>query len=158
MNLLIKLINVNRGVKVDFVKEFLEIKSTDSDEELTDALLFLSVAVLSEIVLDKVHFERNKDLKDFTNDVLLANYKDYLFDSRPILYARIVKDLRTYRVKNPEHFLRLEYNIQQFLSLKHNKELDKDTNGEGKDTDEKKRKHQEGNKRIIDDWRSIIES
>lgn len=146
-------------MKVDFVKEFLEIKSIDSDEELTDALLFLSVAVLSEIVLDKVHFERNKDLKDFTNDVLLANYKDYLFDSRPNLYARIVKDLRTYRVKNPEHFLRLENNIQQFLSLKHNKELDKDTNEGGKkNTNEKKRKHQEGNRKIIDDWRSIIES
>ncbi|MDY0404161.1 hypothetical protein P5G51_000945 [Virgibacillus sp. 179-BFC.A HS] len=123
---------------MDFVKEFLEIKSTDSDEELTDALLFLSVAVLSEIVLDKVHFKRNKDLKVFTNDVLLTNYKDYLFDSRPTLYARIVKDLRTYRVKNPGHFLRLENNIQQFLSLKH-KETDKDTNEEDKkDANEKK--------------------
>lgn len=145
---------------MNYIREFLEINSEDSNEEVIENLLFLSVAVLSEIILEKLHFEKNIDLKEFTTEVLLESYRDYLFDSRPTLYARIIKDLRTYKKKNIGHFIQLERNIQNFLSTKNNLESNAEIqnknkkgnrNGEGK-------KQKNGNKEVIEGWRSIIES
>ncbi|MED4526061.1 hypothetical protein P9257_18035 [Bacillus velezensis] len=145
---------------MNYIRDFLEINSVESNEELIETLLFLSVSVLSEIVLDRMHFKKNKDLKQFTTDVLLESYKDYLFDSRPTLYARIVKDLRAYKKNNKEHFLQLEKNIQHFLSTKYNEEFEEEVDEENtKSTHaEKNKKQQSSNKKVIDDWRSIIES
>lgn len=141
---------------MNYVKEFLAIDSLDSDEELTETLLFLSIAVLSDIILDKVYFKRNKDLKHFTKDVLLESYNDYLFDSRPILYARIIKDLRVYSKENPELFLKLENNIQNFVFGKYEEKVVEDKNLES--NNKKSKKHKTSNKKIIEDWRSIIDS
>ncbi|MGE6833654.1 hypothetical protein ACQKGA_28280 [Priestia megaterium] len=144
---------------MNYIKDFLEMKSVESSEELTDTLLILSIAVLSEIILERIHFGKNKELKQFTTDVLLESYKDYLFDSRPTLYARIVKDLRAYKKDNREHFLQLEKNIQQFLAARYNEELEKINEEKEKSTMiGKDRKQKSSNKKVIDDWRSIIES
>ncbi|WP_421383365.1 hypothetical protein ACOJQI_02875 [Bacillus salacetis] len=145
---------------MNYIRDFLEINSKDTNEEVIENLLFLSVAVLSEIILDRLHFEKNKDLKEFTTEILLESYKDYLFDSRPALYARIIKDLRDYKMKNQDHFLQLEQNIQEFLSTKYNEEFEgniqNETSKKTPSGDNKKQKN--GNKKVIEGWRSIIES
>ncbi|WP_282035157.1 hypothetical protein [Metabacillus indicus] len=145
---------------MNYIKNFLEINSEESNEEVIESLLFLSVAVLSEIILERLHFEKNKDLKEFTTEVLLESYKDYLFDSRPTLYARIIKDLRNYKKDNKDHFIQLERNIQNFLSIKYNGDFDLDQHNKNKighrNEDDKKSKG--GNKEVIEGWRSIIES
>ncbi|MCU5461181.1 hypothetical protein OCA96_16125 [Bacillus cereus] len=145
---------------MNYIRDFLGIGTVESDEELIESLLFLSVAVLSEIILERIYFEKNIDLKQFTTDVLLESYKDYLFDSRPTLYARIVKDLRKYKKDNREHFLKLEKNIQHFLSTKYNEEFETGVDEENKKDTlvEKNQKQRSTNKKVIDDWRSIIES
>ncbi|MFH7820563.1 hypothetical protein [Neobacillus thermocopriae] len=146
---------------MNYIKNFLEINSEEPTEEVIESLLFLSVAVLSEIILERLYFDKNKDLKEFTSEVLLESYKDYLFDSRPSLYARIIKDLRTYRKENKEHFIQLERNIQNFLSIKYHERLLPNTVKE-KSTEsirnEEGKKQKNGNKQVIEGWRSIIES
>ncbi|WP_201714678.1 hypothetical protein [Rossellomorea arthrocnemi] len=141
---------------MNYIKDFLEINSEELNEEIIESLLFLSVAVLSEIILEKLHFEKNKDLKEFTTEVLLESYKDYLFDSRPTLYARIIKDLRSYKKENKAHFMQLERNIQNFLSIKYKRDVNPQNKKSIRSDEEKKLKS--GNKEVIEGWRSIIES
>jgi hypothetical protein len=135
-----------------YIDEFLELNVEELNEEDLDKLLFLSVGVLSEIILEKKYYSHNKDLKDFANEILTQDYKDYLFDARPALYARIIRDLRKYKIENPEMFFNIEKSIQKFIAG--NPELNAQPT-KPKSSSEKKKK---SNPKIISDWRSIIES
>lgn len=49
--------------------------------------------VLSLLILDKDNVSKNSDLKPFANKIGNTQYRDYLFQSRTSLFARLVKDV-----------------------------------------------------------------
>ncbi|MFL1674439.1 hypothetical protein [Paenibacillus dendritiformis] len=138
-----------------YINEFLELNSKEDDD--VEKMLFLSIAVLSEVILDKKYFANNKDLKFFTNEVLEQDYKEYLFDSRPALYARIIRDLRTSKAKDLGNFKKIEEMIQEFIASypKVEDRTSVDNNENSKRLTSKKTKT---NPKVISDWRSVIES
>lgn len=139
-----------------YIQDFLELNVDELNEEEIEKLLFLSIGVLSEIILEQKYYSQNKELKKFTNEVLTQDYKDYLFESRPTLYARVIKDLRRSKINNLETFYKIEKSIQDFLSADPNL-------GSNSSNPEAKSKNSNGKKansnpKIINDWRNIIES
>lgn len=55
--------------------------------------LFMICGVLARIIFTKDYYEKNIDLKNFTNKTLRKSYKDYLFGNRNTLYARVLRDI-----------------------------------------------------------------
>lgn len=101
-------------------------------------------AVLSLIILTKKYYSSNKNLHYFTEDVLNTNYKEYLFKSRTLLLSRVIKD--HYLDENARNET-IEY-ISIFFNGIYSKKNDIQTK-------DKKKNIQ---KKIIDDWRRIIDS
>lgn len=147
MNLLEKQVK-KRGIVMDIKKEFININISKKNSEI---VLLLSTAILSEIILDReAYYKKNPDLKSFTVEILEKNYGEYLFNARPALFARTVKDLRENQKKNIDQFLKVAKNIQKFLVKEVGKEKNKPNN--------EKEKKSNSNKNVIDAWRAVIES
>ncbi|MGG1644311.1 hypothetical protein ACIFQM_24240 [Paenibacillus sp. NRS-1782] len=140
-----------------YIQEFLELNVKDKTN--IEKLLFLSIPLLSEIILEKKYFSHNKDLKHFTNEILTQDYKDYLFDSRPALYARLIKDLRNSKLEDLDYFIKLEKTIQGFMIA--HPELNVGITSDDDDLKSVTKKTKSKNKtnpKVISDWRSVIES
>lgn len=108
--------------------------------------LFMIPGVLSQIIFTKDYFEKNSDLTEFTNKILLKEYKDYLFKNRNALYARVLRDILK---EQEEDQLFLINNILRFVyesSLK--RKTDQENN-----VDENFKKE---NKSVIKSWSDII--
>lgn len=136
---------------MDIKKEFLNINISKKNSEIA---LLLSTAVLSEIILDReAYYTKNADLKSFTEEILEKDYGEYLFNARPALFARSVKDLREHQKKEIEQFLKIAKNIQKFLM----NNVEKDKNDKNKSNNYKEKKSN-SNKDVIDAWRAVIES
>ncbi|MCL1701605.1 hypothetical protein [Lysinibacillus sp. Bpr_S20] len=136
---------------MDIKKEFININISKKNSEI---VLLLSAAVLSEIILDKeAYYTKNPDLKSFTVEILEKDYGEYLFNARPALFARSVKDLREHQKKDIEQFLKIAKNIQKFLV----NNVEKDKNDKNKPNNDKEKKSN-SNKNVIDAWRAVIES
>ncbi|QPQ35520.1 hypothetical protein [Lysinibacillus sp. JNUCC-52] len=136
---------------MDIKKEFININISKNNSEI---VLLLSAAVLSEIILDReAYYTKNAELKIFTVEVLEKDYGEYLFNARPALFARAVKDLREHQKKEIEHFLKTMKNIQKFL-----KDNKKEKNDKNKSNNNKEKKTNSSNKNVIDAWRAVIES
>lgn len=112
-----------------------------SDKEYQESLI---PTVLSVIIFTKHFFVANEDLKIFTKEYLGKDYKSYLFNSRPLLYSRVVKD---FYIKNPDphnaavilvHFFKTFNNISTKVSPK------------------KKNKKQNSQQNVIHEWRRVI--
>lgn len=141
-----------------YIQDFLDLNVDELNEDEIEKLLFLSIGVLSEIILEQKYYSQNKELKSFTNDVLTQNYKDYLFDSRPTLYARIIKDLRKSKSNNLELFYKVEKSIQAFLAAGPGLGDSKPNNTKTKTNKNNNGKKTSSNPKIISDWRNVIES
>ncbi|MEF3087934.1 hypothetical protein [Bacillus altitudinis] len=50
-------------------------------------------SIITDVLLSKEYFNKNSDIVNFTNKVNL-NYADYLFRSRTLLLARILRDVK----------------------------------------------------------------
>ena len=50
-------------------------------------------SIITDVLLSKEFFNKNSDIATFTNKVNL-NYADYLFRSRTLLLARILRDVK----------------------------------------------------------------
>lgn len=136
---------------MDIKKEFVNINISKKNSEI---VLLLSAAVLSEIILDReAYYTKNSDLKSFTVEFLEKDYGEYLFNARPALFARSVKDLREQQKKDIEQFLKIAKNIQKFL-LNNVEKVKSDKNNSNND----KEKKSNSNKDVIDAWRAVIES
>lgn len=101
-------------------------------------------SVLAVIVMTKIYYHSNKELYYFTENVLGANYKEYLFKSRTLLLSRIIKDYYL-NEKNASESIK---NIVIFL----NKNISKDS--DTKVINQRKKKQKE----VIDGWRKVIDS
>lgn len=104
-------------------------------------------AVLSEIVFSKIFYSNNKELKNFTKNILKVEYKDYLFHSRTNLYARIVRDF--YFKQEDCDFL-----VQQISSFL--KSYMNETNNKSKRENLKQNKRKSTQKDVLEGWRKII--
>lgn len=144
-----------------YVNEFLKLNVNETNNK--EKLLFLSIALLSEVILDRKYFGNKNDLKNFTNEILSQDYRDYLFDSRPALYARLVNDLRKSSAKDFEKFVALEKNIQTFMEVIPEISVSKLPNQDNSDLQgaskkDRKKTKSRTNPQVINDWRSVIES
>ncbi|APC44680.1 hypothetical protein ACI1T5_01000 [Lactococcus petauri] len=88
-------------------------------------LIFECTAPLAKIILTREYYSgKNKEIKEFTKKYLNEDYRDYLFHSRPMLYARIIKDLIKVSKNNEDYEIENKIekikNIQRFLSEKTN--------------------------------------
>lgn len=99
------------------------------------AMIFPSV--LATIILTKEYYKTNVDIHQFTLDILGLEYKDYLFNSRTLLYSRIVKD--AYLSKNSAMFIQ---KTQEFLNTNKN--------------EQKKKGKPKSQNDIINEWRNVI--
>lgn len=130
--------------------------SQNINEVNLDESILASTAPLAEIILTKKFYSgRNIELKDFTTNYLNENYRDYLFDGRPMLYARVVKDIFKDSKKDEEEFTKNKIkklkNIQKFLKDKVN---DNEINSEIYQNSLTKKSKDNS----IDGWRNIINS
>lgn len=130
--------------------------SQNINEANLDKSILACTAPLAEIILTKKFYSgRNSELKDFTINYLDENYRDYLFDGRPMLYARIVKDIFKNSKKDEEEFTKNKIkklkNIQKFLK---DKAKDNGINSEIYSNSLTKKAKDNS----IDGWRKIINS
>ncbi|MBB5150569.1 hypothetical protein [Ureibacillus thermosphaericus] len=135
---------------MDIKKEFININISKKNSEI---VLLLCIAVLSEIIFDREgYYSKNLELKEFTVKVLEKDYREYIFNARPALFARIVKDLRQSHNKNIVQFLKIAKNIQVFLK--------KNIIYKSDNEEKQQKKVNKNNKNIdvIDAWRKVIES
>lgn len=128
-------------------------------------LLFLSIPLLSEIIIKKEVYKKNYELKDFTSQIFMKEYGSYLYDARPLLYSRLVKDLITLNEIDENQFFNIQRKIKGFLSENILNESNKGNRKEINKKEANKRetisrlpKTNKSNKKVIDDWRSVIES
>ncbi|MGM0320768.1 hypothetical protein IGI82_001901 [Enterococcus sp. AZ067] len=107
--------------------------------------LFMICGVLARIIFTKDYYEKNIDLKNFTNKILKKGYKDYLFSNRNALYARVLRDI--YK-ENEEKQLETINQILEFI---------KEVPSEKKDDNSKKIKETTKNQKSnIKSWSDII--
>lgn len=142
---------------MDLKDEFLKLKV---NQQNVDALHILSIALISEIILNKKDFYKKKvELKKFISQVLQIDYKDYLFDARSILCGRVIKDIRLYRKNDLDKFYILVKRLQKFIIKSELFDKEEDNNIPTEEPIKKgTNKTGNSNKKVIDDWRSIIES
>ena len=118
------------------------LKQKYSQKNLQEGL-FIIPGVLANIVLTKNHFKNNKDIEIFTKEILNKNYKEYLFQNRNALYARIIRDILDAEVTIQ---LQLINNVLKFIFENHD-----DTNKPQIKNRPKKKKS------IIQSWSEIID-
>lgn len=75
---------------MDTYKKYINKKYTSNNIQEG---LFIIPGILSNIIFTTNYFKRNFDIKEFSTNVLQEDYKEYLFQSRTALYARIIKDI-----------------------------------------------------------------
>lgn len=72
------------------IKNFLHTNiSSSAINELFDSYPY----ILSQVILNHDFIHKNEDLKPFVHNMTNYEYREYLFKSRTILFARLVKDL-----------------------------------------------------------------
>ncbi|UAT31317.1 hypothetical protein K7T73_03525 [Bacillus badius] len=123
-----------------------------------DDLLFLSIPLLSKVIIEKEIFKKNHELKNFTAQVFTKEYGSYLYDSRPLLYSRLIKELIYYKNEDEHYFFNIQQNLMAFLKDKIIDQSDENKVIEKNKKERKPSKNNKGNKKVIDDWRSVIES
>lgn len=111
-------------------------------------------AILAIIVFTKEYYSHNDELRQFTEGILGADYKDYLFKSRTLLYSRIIKDFYV----NNQDTKSLVKKINAFIKKENN-----ETNNQVKEKDYQTEKNSSSKKRdsqqdIIKKWRHVIDS
>ncbi|HFR4184934.1 TPA: hypothetical protein ACHVKG_001705 [Bacillus cereus] len=74
----------------DYIKELSTINKNKFTVEQTKSLY---LGLLYQLILSKEVFKRNRDLEDFLLSVFKKKYNDYLFNSRPYLASRVLKDI-----------------------------------------------------------------
>lgn len=108
--------------------------------------------VLSIIVFSKEYYSHNDELRQFTENVLNINYKDYLFKSRTLLYSRIIKDFYI----NNQDVKSLVIKINDFIERESDNNNNRMKNHQiTKISNSKKKDSQQD---IIKKWRNVIDS
>ena len=110
-------------------------------------------AILSIIVLTKEYYPHNNELRQFTKDVLNADYKDYLFKSRTLLYSRIIKD---FYINNQDIKLLLK-KVNAFIK-ENNGETNNRVKKDHQTTKVSNSKKRASQQEIIKKWRDVIDS
>jgi len=88
---------VNNERHLEQIKNDIKIITTNKLSVLQSKLLFMGITY--EIILRKDLFPQNEDLKKFINNIYIENFedkipfRDYLYDSRTMLGARIQKKI-----------------------------------------------------------------
>lgn len=136
-----------------FFNQYLKLNINNKN---IDDLLFLSIALLSKIILEKKIYTKNEYLKDFTRNVYEQEYGQYLYDARPQLYSRLIKDLIKYKNEDISKFLDIQGNLNKYLKELSTEQIEENFGEQRNNKD--KRPPKSSNKEVIDDWRSIIES
>lgn len=134
--------------------DFIKFKVNENN---LDRILIILPGILAEIVLTKNFFSKNPDLRPFTEDILLASYRDYLFGSRTQLYARIIKDLFEAMKKDQAKLIQQTNNLRQYIESY----IENPQTTNVKDTDKNgttKKDRKSTNVDMIDEWRKIIDS
>lgn len=66
----------------------LEINNNPQD------IKFIIPGIIAEIIFNKEFFKKNSELKQFTG-IFDNIYADYLFNARPLLYSRLIKEFKS---------------------------------------------------------------
>lgn len=88
---------MNNERHLEQIKNDIKIITTNKLSVLQSKLLFMGITY--EIILRKDLFPQNEDLKKFINNIYIENFedkipfRDYLYDSRTMLGARIQKKI-----------------------------------------------------------------
>ena len=107
--------------KIDFIKEFSVINKNKFTIRQTKSMY---LGLLFELISSKEVFKRNIELKDFLKLVFNLDYSDYLFKARPLLAARLMKD-----VSNKYHTLEISKSINSIIYfLEEKKEIHVEVN------------------------------
>lgn len=126
------------------------IKNTHLENKNKHEILYILTGLLSNIILTKIIFNKNSDIRTFTNDYLQKSYKDYLFKSRPLLYSKMIKDAFKKDVEVDE--LRHEAeDIIAFISSQLNVHIPLKN-----DSKNKIKKKSTYNSDTISEWREVI--
>lgn len=110
----------------DFIKELSMINKNKFTLEQTKSLY---LGLLYQLILSKEVFKRNRDLEDFLLSVYKKKYNDYLFNSRPYLASRVLKD-----ISDEYDFLKMSISIKLIILYLR----DKDLSGNKVEIEEKK--------------------
>lgn len=139
-----------------YLNQYIQLKNSNENIE---ELLFLSIPLLSKVVLEKDYYEHNPELKIFTDNVFNKEYSEYLYGSRPLLYSRLIKELLYFKKEDVDKFYEIQTNFINFLSnTEKNLKTETEIETDKLDGVQNKSKKRRTNKKVIDDWRSIIDS
>ena len=131
------------------INDFLQTNISSSPiNELFDSYPY----ILSQVILNHDFIHKNEDLKPFVHNMSNYEYRDYLFKSRTILFARLVKDLYILgqtdsdksKITNMMHLQKAIRNVKDIDEPESKKIQDKGKNNTNKISD-------------IAKWRQIIE-
>lgn len=89
--------------------------------------LYKMVGILSVLLLSKDIFPHNETIKGFLIEVLELSYKDYVFRSRTLLCARVMRDVINERVGN-NYKVKLYKFLEKQIEILRKRENIKETN------------------------------
>lgn len=64
--------------------------------------------VVINTLLDKQIFNKNSELPDFVENVLKMKFREYVYDSRTLLIARVIREINIYK-KDELHALKVRF-------------------------------------------------
>lgn len=102
--------------------------------------------IIAEIIFNKQLYKNNIDLKEFT-DIFDNDYAEYLFKARPLLFARLTKELL--EIENERELLIHKKKIEKFL-------LNKYANNKDMKQDKEKSKANNSTTKNIEAWGKFI--
>lgn len=112
----------------------------DNPELVSDKALL--IGALSQLILNKKVFKRNKELETFLKDVFQVTFLEYVLKSRTLILAKVI------RIVTDADEEKTFYYINQFNDFIH-KIL---TNSEADDEKEKSKKYFEYWRKVIDEY------
>lgn len=98
--------------------------------------------IIAEIIFNKDIYKSNADLREFTN-IFDNHYADYLFNSRPLLYSRLIKEFKSLEEESIDSYYK---QLLKFINA-----LD-----DGKNYQKKDVKQKNNNTDNIKSWSKLI--
>jgi len=106
---------------------------------------FIIPGIIAEIIFNKEFFKKNSELKEFTV-IFDKTYADYLFNARPLLYSRLIKEF-----KNIDNDKELKTYVNKIIAF-----LNSNNDTQKVDVNKKIVKTKNSTTKSIESWGKII--
>lgn len=131
--------------------EFIELRKKIKKNYTSHDLIVIMPGILANIVFNKNKFQRNIELKSFT-DIFDNEYANYLFKARPLLYSRLIKEF--IEISEEKEIYKYTNEILQFLEMNIKEDVQEDKQENLKEIQVKQKKN--STTKNIESWGKII--